>query len=142
LVADLILRARGPLATAQRRVAARATQALILVAALLVASEQIGIRVTLLAIFVGAAAVAIVGGVVVAISLGARRHVANLIGVQHARQRFELGARIRVAGHEGRVLEFAPQAVLLETEDGRVSLPGHLFSEHPVTLVMRGGSDG
>jgi len=142
VVADVILHARGPLAPAQRQVAARAAQVIILVAALLVGAEQVGIRVTLLAIFVGAAAVAIVGGVVVAISLGARLHVANLIGVQNTRRRFDLGQRIRVAGFEGRILEFASQAVVLETDDGRVSLPGRVFSEEPVTLLTRDGRGG
>jgi hypothetical protein len=142
VVADVILHARGPLAPAQRAVAARASQAIIVTAGLLVGAEQVGIRVTLLAIFVGAAAVAIVGGVVIAISLGARLHVANLIGVQNMRRRFDLGQHVRVAGFEGRILEFASQAVVLETDDGRVSVPGRVFSEQPVTLLTRNGRDG
>lgn len=142
LVADLVLRTRGPLTPAQRLVAARAAQATILAAALLVGAEQIGIRVTLLAIFVGVVAVAIVGGVVVSISLGARVHVANLIGVRETRQHYALGQRIRVAGFEGRILEFASQAVVLETGEGRVSLPGRMFSENAVELLTRPDSDG
>lgn len=142
IAADIVLRTSGPLAPSQRLVAARAAQATILAAALLVGAEQIGIRVTLLAIFVGVAAIAVVGGVVVAISLGARVHVANLIGVQQTRQRFALGQRIRVAGFDGRILEFAAHAVVLETEDGRVTLPGRVFSEEPVVLLAHGGPDG
>ncbi|MEP7206949.1 MAG: hypothetical protein ABI920_08420 [Casimicrobiaceae bacterium] len=142
IAADLILRTSGPLAPAQRLVAARAAQVTILAAAVLVGAEQIGIRVTLLAIFVGVAAVAIAGGVVVAISLGARVHVANLIGVQQTRQRYTLGQRIRVAGFDGRILEFAAHAVVLETEDGTVTLPGRVFNEQPVVLLAHGGADG
>jgi RNase P/RNase MRP subunit p29 len=79
---------------------------------------------------------------VIAISLGARLHVANLIGVQNMRRRFDLGQHVRVAGFEGRILEFASQAVVLETEDGRVSVPGRVFSEQPVTLLTRNARDG
>ena len=73
-------------------------------AAVLVGADQIGIRVTFLAIFVGIAAGAVAGGVIIAISLGARIHVANMIGAQEVADH-ELGQRIRVAGFEGRILE-------------------------------------
>ncbi|GIK88203.1 MAG: membrane protein [Betaproteobacteria bacterium] len=142
VVADLIVRAPGPLAPAQQRIAARAAQVAILAAALLVASEQVGIRVTLLAIIVGIGAVAIAGGVVVAISLGARQHVANLIGVQQMRRRFLPGQRIRVAGFEGRVLEFGTHAVVLETDEGSVAIPGHVFGDEPVVLLGKRAVDG
>jgi Conserved TM helix/Mechanosensitive ion channel len=137
VAADLILGATGQLAPAQRQVVARAAQATILVAAILVGADQIGIRVTFLAIIVGIAAGAVAGGVVVAVSLGARTHVANLIGAHQLRLNYELGQRIRVAGFEGRILQLTPQAVVLETDDGRVSVPGRLFSEQPVALIAQ-----
>jgi hypothetical protein len=142
VAADLILSASVPLAEGQRKVVARAAQVTILVGALLVGADQIGIRVTFLAIFVGIAAGAVAGGVVIAISLGARVHVANLIGASQLRRGYEPGQRIRVAGFEGRILELTPQAVVLETAEGRVSLPGRIFSEQPVVLVTQGGHDG
>ncbi|MCC7326377.1 MAG: hypothetical protein IT521_06190 [Burkholderiales bacterium] len=142
VVADLILRATPQLAESQRLVVARATQASILVAAILVGADQIGIRVTFLAIFVGIGAGAIAGGVVIAISLGARVHVANLIGIREVGRTHELGQRIRVAGYEGRILELTGQAVVLETDDGRVSLPGRIFSEEPVVRIATSGRDG
>ncbi len=142
VVADLILGATAQLAPAQRQVVARAAQATILVAAILVGADQIGIRVTFLAIFVGIAAGAVAGGVVIAISLGARTHVANLIGAQHLRRSYELGQRIRVAGFEGRILELTHEAVVVETDDGRVTLPGRIFSEQPVVLIAEANRDG
>lgn len=142
VIADVILRATPQLAESQRLVVARAAQASILVAAILVGADQIGIRVTFLAIFVGIGAGAIAGGVVISISLGARVHVANLIGMREVGRSHELGQRIRVAGHEGRILELTGQAVVLETDDGRVSLPGRIFSEEPVVLIAQSGRDG
>lgn len=141
-VADLIRGATGKLAPAQRQVIARSAQATILVASILVGADQIGIRMTFLAIFVGIAAAAVGGGVIVAISLGARTHVANLIGAQQLQQHYELGQRIRVAGFEGRILQLTPQAVILETDDGRVSLPARIFSEQPVVLTGQQVRDG
>lgn len=133
-VADLVHEAGG-LPKAQRGVAARAAQITILAGAVLVGADQMGVKVTFLAIFVGAVAVAVAGGAVIAISLGARQHVANLIGAQQLRQNFAPGETIRIGEIEGRILEINSQGVLLESEQGRVSVPGHLFSAQPVVLL-------
>lgn len=128
VVAELVLNAPGPMAPAQRQVLGRAAQATIVAAALLIGAEQMGIRVTFVAIFAGALALALAGGAVVAVSLGARVHVANLIAMQQLRPRLQPGQRIRIAGYEGRVLQFHADTLLIETAAGRVSLPGQLFS--------------
>lgn len=141
-IAELIRGATGRLAPEQREVVARTAQVSILVAAILVGADQIGIRMTFLAIFVGIAAAAVAGGVLVAISLGARTHVANLIGAQNLRQLYEPGQYIRVADYEGRILQLTPQAVMLETDDGRVLVPARFFSEQPVTLISRQAPNG
>ncbi len=142
VAADVILGAAVQLQPAQRLIVARAAQGTILVAAMLVGADQIGIRITFLAIIVGILAGAVAGGVVIAISLGARTHVANMIGANQLHRSYELGQRIRIAGFEGRILELTPQAVVLETDDGRVTLPGRLFSEEPVVLVTQAPRDG
>lgn len=139
-VADLIQSTAVGLAPAQRSAVAQAAQVTILVGALLVGAEQVGIKVTFLAIFAAALLLAVAGGVVVATSLGARTHVANLIGAQRARQSYAVGQRLRVAGYEGRVLEITGDSLVLETGDGRVSLPGRVFSEE-VVVELAGGPD-
>jgi hypothetical protein len=140
-VADLILTAATRIAPAQRTVVARAAQLTILIGAILIGADQIGIKVTFLAIFAAAALLAIAGGVIVATSLGARTHVANLIGAHQSRQSFAVGQSIRVAGHEGRILEMTADSIVLETNDGRLRIPGRVFSEEAVLLVARGGGD-
>jgi hypothetical protein len=140
-VSDLVRATATRLDAAQRSVLARLTQIAILVGAVLVGADQIGIRVTFLAIFAAAAAAAVVGGLAIAVGLGARDHIANLIGAHHLRQAFAVGQTIRVAGHQGRVLEVTAAALILETEEGRVSLPGRVYSEQPIAVIMRGGAD-
>ena len=139
--ADLILTTAGRIAPAQRTVVARAAQLTILIGAILIGADQIGIKVTFLAIFAAAALLAIAGGVIVATSLGARTHVANLIGAHQSKQSFAVGQSIRVAGHEGRILEMTADSIVLETNDGRLRIPGRVFSEEAVLLVARGGGD-
>ena len=121
---------------------ARATQVAILTVAILVGADQVGLKVTLLVILLAAVAVPIVGGFTLAVSLGAREYVANLIGAHYLSQTFELGARIRVAGFEGRLLEVTATSVVLETDEGHVTLPGRLYNEEPIVFIARGRSGG
>ena len=62
----------------------------ILVIAILVGAEQIGIRVTFLVILAAAVGISLVGTVALALSLGAREYVANLIGGHYLRQRYSV----------------------------------------------------
>lgn len=139
--ADLIDSTAAGLAPAQRAVVARAAQVTILAGAVLVGAEQVGIKVTFLALFAAALLFAIAGGVVVATSLGARTHVANLIGANSVRQSYTVGQRIRVGGHEGRILELASDRVVLETAQGRTALPGRVFSEEAVVALTEEPGD-
>jgi hypothetical protein len=136
-VGDVVRATATRLDSAQRAVLARLTQIAILVGAVLVGADQIGIRITFLAIFAAAAAAAVVGGLAIAVGLGARDHIANLIGAHHLRQAFAVGQTIRVAGHQGRVLEVTAAALILETDEGRVSLPGRIYSEQPIAVLTR-----
>jgi hypothetical protein len=135
VLGDVVRATATRLDPAQRSVLARLTQVAILVGAVLVGADQIGIRITFLAIFAGAAAAAVVGGLAIAVGLGARDHIANLIGAHHLRQVFSVGQTVRVAGHQGRILEVTTEALILDTVEGRVTLPGRVYSEQPITVI-------
>ena len=134
-VADLVGAAAARLPPAQRNALARLAQGATLVMAILVGADQIGIKITWLAILAAIGLSGLLGGVMLAVSLGARGYVANLIGAHYLRQAFEVGQRVRVAGFEGRILEVTPTALVLETGEGRVSLPGRVFNDEPIVLL-------
>jgi small-conductance mechanosensitive channel len=136
--ADLVRAATPRLPPAQREVLARITQGSVLVASLLVGAEQI----TFLAIIAAGIFLAVAGGTAIAASLGARGYVANLIGAHYLRQAFEVGERVRVAGHEGRILELNATGMVIETADGRVTLPGRLYHDEPIVLLTKPAGDG
>jgi hypothetical protein len=94
-VADLLLATATRLAHTQRLALARVAQLLILVGAFLVGADQVGIKITFLAIFAAGAAATIVGGVALAVGFGARDYIANLIGAHYMRQAFPVGQFIR-----------------------------------------------
>lgn len=138
-LADLVRATATRLAPAQRTALAHIVQGTVLVAAVLVGADQIGIRVTFLVILVAAVLAAGVGGVTLAVGIGARDYVSNLIGAHYLRQAFEVGQRVRIAEHEGRILEVTATAIVLETDAGRVSLPARVFHEQAIVLVTRAG---
>jgi len=140
-VADLVLATATRLQPAQRTALARLAQGATLVAAILVGADQIGIRVTWIAILVAVIVAAVLGGVTIAVSLGARGYVSNLIGAHYLRQAFLVGQRVRVAGFEGRIVEVSATSLVLETKEGRVLLPGRVYHDEPIVLVA-GNGDG
>ena len=120
---------------AQRNALARLAQGGTLVAAILVGADQIGIRVTWIAILAAVVIAAVLGGVTIAVSLGARGYVANLIGAHYLRQAFQVGQRVRVAGFEGRIVEVSATSLVLEAKEGRVALPGRVYHDEPIVLL-------
>lgn len=135
LVKDLLV-AAAPGAAPQRVLLARIAQGAIVLTAVVTGADQIGIDVTFLIIIAAVIAAALLGGIALAVSLGARTFVGNLFGARNLRQRYAVGQTIQVGEYEGRVLEITTTAVILETEAGRVSLPARLFDEMPSTLRM------
>lgn len=139
--AELVRATATRLPLPQRSMLARIAQVLILAGAILVGADQIGIKITFLAIFAAAVAAAIVGGVAFAVGFGARDYIANLIGAHYLRQAFSAGQTIRVGDIQGRILEVTATVVVLETGQGRVTLPGRVYNEQAIAVITP-GSDG
>lgn len=135
LVRDLLV-AAGPGEAAQRSLLARLAQGAIVLTAVVTGADQIGIDVTFLMIIAAVVAAALLGGIALSVSLGARTFVGNLFGARNLRQLYSVGQRIQVGEYEGRVLEITATTVVLDTTAGRVSLPARLFDELPSTLRM------
>ncbi|MEK6592204.1 MAG: hypothetical protein AABZ67_03885 [Pseudomonadota bacterium] len=136
LARELVVATSAIAGAKQRELLGRTVQAVILATALLVGADQVGIKVTFLVIIVAAAGGTIVASVALAFSLGARNYVANLIGGHHFRQSFSVGQRVKLAGFEGRILELTPMTVILETAEGRVTLPAKIYGEEAIVLKI------
>ncbi len=137
---DLTVAATVHLPAPQRQLLGRIVQGVILVAAVAVGADQIGIKITFLTILAAVVASAVIGGVALAVSLGARSYITNLIGGHHLRQAFGVGQRVRVGGFEGRILDLTPVSIVIESDEGRVTLPAKVYNEEPIVLLH--GRDG
>jgi small-conductance mechanosensitive channel len=140
-VSELVQATATALAPPQRAALARVAQGATLVLALLVGADQIGLKVTWIAILAAVLVGTVMGGVTLAASLGARGYVANLIGAFYLRQAVRLGQRVRVAGHEGRIVDVSVTSLVLETADGRVLLPASVFHDEAIVLLARHDGD-
>ncbi len=136
-VAELVQAAASGLAPAQRDALARAARGATLLVALIVGADQIGLKVTWVAILAAVLVASVMGGVTLAVSLGARGYVANLIGAHHLRQALRPGQRVRVAGFEGRIVDVTATSLVLETSDGRAVLPGRIYHDEAIVVIAR-----
>ena len=67
--------------------------------------------------------------------------MANLIGAFYLRQAVRIGQRVRVAGHEGRIVDVTVTSLVLETADGRVLLPAKAYHDEAIVLMARQDGD-
>jgi len=137
LARDLVV-ATTPIEPGSRQLLGRAVQVVILVLAVVVGAGQLGINTTFLIIIAAVLFGAVLGGLALAMSLGARTYVANLIGTRYLREAYRAGQRVRIGDYEGVILEFTVTGVVLETAKGRAILPGRIFQEQPSVLLVEG----
>jgi len=121
--------------TAQGLLIGKALQIAVIVVALIIGLDLIGINVTFIVTVVAVATGVLLGGFAIAFGLGARDYVANLIGAHELKREIEPGQLIRVGETEGEVLEITATMVVLATRDGRRRIPAAVFSAEQVTIV-------
>lgn len=120
---------------AHAEVFARGVQAAILVMALVLGINQIGVDVTLLVALIAILAAAITGALALAFALGARSFVSNLIAAHYLQQHYAPGQRAIIGEIEGDIIELTPISVVLATAKGRVTIPAKVFNDQPTTLL-------
>jgi small-conductance mechanosensitive channel len=135
LARDVTVAALPALPEAQRALLGRIVQWTLLVCAAIVGADQIGIQITFLTILAAVVVGAVMSGIAIAVSLGARTIVSNLIGGYYLRQAFGVGQRVRAGGYEGTIVELTAVSLVLEAEEGRVSLPAKIYNEEPIVLL-------
>lgn len=108
---------------------ARLAQLSVVLTAVVIGVEQLGINVHFLTTTLIVIAGVLLGGAALAFGLGAKHFVANIIGAQTIRHHYQLGQLIKIGDMEGYLLEITPTIIVLDTEKGRASVPAKLFHE-------------
>lgn len=113
----------------------RTVQGVLLVLAVLIGLEQIGVHGQLVVVLLASIIGVLLGGAALAFGLGARRAVSNIVASYYVAQTYRVGQTVRVAGFQGRIARTTPTAVILDTKDGQVQIPASVFTEEPTVLV-------
>ncbi len=130
------------LSRSQRIALARIAQFFVLIMLVLIGVDQIGIDITAVIIIVSVVIGSLLAGLAIAFGGGARTLVSNLIGVRYLRRDYAVGEQISIGEHEGTILEVSSVAIVIATQQGRVTIPARLFSEQPSTLIVKEPNDG
>jgi small-conductance mechanosensitive channel len=135
VVRVLVLSAARSTNATHTRAIARTSQLAIVTIASVIAIDELGIAVTFV-IVIGAIIVgSVLGGAALAFGLGARDAVKNMVSCHYLARAYRVGHQVRIDGIEGTIVAIEPTSVVLQTAEGRVSIPASLFAEKPSTLL-------
>lgn len=138
---DLVFSAASAAGLVQADFFARASQLVVLVTAVVIGADQIGIDVTFLSIMLGVLSAAVFGGLAMAFGMGARAHVANVIAGHQIQKHCKAGDTVRVRDLEGKIVEITTTRVVLDTGEGRLIVPANIFDEEISVVVREPGQD-
>ncbi len=116
----------------------RTTQAAVLLVAVVVALDQIGIDAQLLVILVTVVIGAAFASAGLAFGIGANTAVSNIVAAYYASQSYSVGQVVRIGDIEGEIVQLTPTAVVLSAREGRLLVPAKRFSEEASLLVAGG----
>lgn len=137
LVREAVIGAAAAAGLEYRAILGYAAQTTVLAAVAVIGLDLVGLDITFLVVLAAILVGAVSGGAALAFGLGSQGLVSNLLGVRAIQHRLKEGDSIRIGELEGRVVELGRRTVILETTEGRVTVPGHYFSEQPCVLLMR-----
>lgn len=136
---DLVVTASGTAGMAQGPLLGRIVQIVVLVTALVIGADQIGIDVTFLAVVAGIVLGTVGLALAIAFGLGARAMVANSIAARHAAHLYRVGDHVQIGSWRGTLVDFTSNAVVLETSEGRVAIPPARFLDEVSVQVLDDG---
>ena len=135
IVRDLATATSPARRTAQGLLIGKAAQIAVIVVALVIGLDQIGIDVTFIVTVLAIAIGVLLGGFAIAFGFGARGFVANLIAARDLKREIEPGQVIRFGAIEGEVLEITATTIVLATKEGRSRIPAGIFATEPMTII-------
>ena len=139
LVRDLVASAASSAGATQSELLGRITQIIILVTAIVIGVDQIGIDITFMSIMAAILLATTLGAVALAFGFGARNHVANIIAGHNIQKRYRIGDTVRIRDIEGKIIMMESSGIIIDTSQGQVSVPAALFDAETAVLTEREG---
>lgn len=116
----------------------RFAQLLVVIAAVLTGLAQTSIDISFLSNVIVILLGFFFGGLSLAFAMGSRQLVENLLA-RRALDRYRIGDVVRIGDQQGRIIELLSTAVVLEAEQGVLTVPTSRFVVSEVLLVREAG---
>ncbi|TQV78791.1 mechanosensitive ion channel [Exilibacterium tricleocarpae] len=118
-----------------------AVQVGVVFTALVIGVQQLGIDIQFLTQLLAVVLGVLLAGFSLAFGLGARQLVANVIGAQQLRKQYRVGDTVKVAQVSGVIVDITATTVVLDTGEGRATVPASKFQERVVVINDHSASD-
>lgn len=142
-LADVIVARSAHSAGLQRSaLLGRISRAAVLIAAAVIAATQLGLDVSFATDAALILLAAVAGAFALGLALGTPAHLSNIIGARSARRLVHPGDTIRIEEHHGTISEISSTHVIVETGEGEVFIPAHLFAKHSFVRQPQGHDHG
>lgn len=119
----------------QSALLARLAQAAVFLTAIVIGIDQVGLDVSFLITVIAISLASLLGGIALAFGFGSRDFVANVIAAHNLQQQYRPGQVVRFGKTRGEILELTPTSVIVATEEGRTTVPAHVFHRNISVLV-------
>jgi len=137
LIGELLGAALERAGISNSRMLGRLVRYIILFISIIIAIDQIGIDIIFLTNLLTITLAALFFGAALAFGLGAKGSVNNILGSYYLKKIYKEGNTVRVGDVEGIIVKILPTTVLLQTEDGQVSIPAKDFNENTIVMIKK-----
>lgn len=114
----------------QTELLGRSVQFAVFFTAIVIGIEQLGINIQFFTQFVIVIGAVILFGFSLAFGLGAKDLVASIIGAQQAQKQYRIGDEVSIGGADGILIEITSATLVLETSQGRTTIPAKFFLDN------------
>jgi len=113
----------------------RIVQYVILVTAIIVAIDQLGIEISFLITLISILLATLLFGAALAFGLGAKSIVSNILASFYVRKMYKVGDLVRIHDVEGHISKIDATSVVIDTATGQVVVPAKEFNNHQSVLL-------
>lgn len=135
LLSDLLQSASARAGIANRSFVSAAIRYFIILIAIIIASDQLGIQIKFLTDVIDIVLAMLLFAAALSFGLGAKTSVGNIFGSFYARKDHQIGSRIRYKGFTGTIAKITGHSIHLETDEGIIVIPAKKFNESEVTII-------
>ena len=138
LLRDIVRSAAGSAGMAYASTLGRLAQVAAVSFGVLVAIDQLGLNILFLTNVLITVIGVILLGAALAFGMGARGTVDNILACHYLQKTYAVGHNVRIGDLQGEIVQITALAVVLKSDEDRISVPAKLFNESHSILLARG----